>query len=87
MSTPADVPYILNWDIKINTNPIQKQLFTDLSDEEKLVYEILNKKGKMLLDLIALNCNMPTSKTVGVLLNLELKGVVRPLPGKTYELT
>lgn len=41
----------------------------------------------MLLDLIALNCNMPTSKTVGVLLNLELKGVVRPLPEKTYELT
>ena len=87
VSTPADVPYILNWDIKINTNPIQKQLFTDLSDEEKLVYEILNMKGKMLLDLIALNCNMPTSKTVGLLLNLELKGVVRPLPGKTYELT
>ena len=41
----------------------------------------------MLLDLIALNCNMPTSKTVEVLLNLELKGVVRPLPEKTYELT
>jgi len=61
-------------------------LFTDLSDEEKLVYEILTKKGKMQLDLIALNCNIPTSKTVGVL-NLELKGVVRPLPGKTYELT
>jgi len=50
------------------------------------VYDFLKKEGKTLLDLIALNCEIPTSKAAYLLLNLELKGVVRPLPGKEFEL-
>lgn len=86
LSSPADVPYILNWDLELNTKPVQKQLFVNLNTEEKKVFEFLQKEGKTLLDLIALNCEMPISKTASLLLNLELKGVVRPLPGKTFEL-
>ncbi|MBQ0786319.1 MAG: DNA-protecting protein DprA, partial [Oceanihabitans sp.] len=37
------------------------------------------------LDVIALRCNLPTFKVAGLLLNMELKGVVRPLPGKLFE--
>jgi DNA processing protein len=28
---------------------------------------------------------MPTYKIAGILLNMELKGVIRPLPGKLFE--
>ena len=36
--------------------------------------------------VIALNCDMPIFKVAGMLLNMELKGVIRPLPGKLFEL-
>jgi DNA processing protein len=53
---------------------------------EKVIYNYLRDNGKQLLDVIALNCNMPTYKLAGLLLNMELKGVVRPLPGKLFEI-
>ena len=86
LSTPADVPYILNWNLETKPKPIQKVLFIYLEPAEQIVYDFLKKEGKTLLDLIALNCEIPTSKAAYLLLNLELKGVVRPLPGKEFEL-
>ena len=43
------------------------------------------KNGKELLDIIALRCDFPIYKISGMLLNMELKGVIRPLPGKLFE--
>jgi DNA processing protein len=36
------------------------------------------------MDIIALRCEFP-NKISGMLLNMELKGVIRPLPGKLFE--
>lgn len=85
LSSAADLIYILNWDIKKEVKPVQKQLFVSLDDEEQLVYNFLQKNGKELLDTIALHCNFPIFKISGLLLNMELKGVIRPLPGKLFE--
>ena len=86
LSTPLDVPYLLNWQLEDLKQPaIQKQLFVELDDNEKVVYNYLKDNDKQMLDIIALNCNMPTYKLAGLLLNMELKGVVRPLPGKLFE--
>ena len=52
----------------------------------KLIYNYLKDSGKELLDVIALKCNMPTFRVASLLLNMELKGVVRPLPGKQFEI-
>jgi len=86
LSTPADVPYILNWELENDIKPIQKQLFVELNPEERIIYTFLEKNGKELLDGIALKCNMPTFRVASLLLNMELKGVVRPLPGKQFEI-
>ncbi len=86
LSTPLDVPYLLNWQLEDLKQPaVQKQLFVELDDNEKVVYNYLKDNDKQLLDSIALSCNMPTYKLAGLLLNMELKGVVRPLPGKLFE--
>jgi len=61
-------------------------LFIELDEEENNVLDFLQKEGKAQLDSIAINCNFPTYKTAGILINMELKGVVRPLPGKLFEL-
>ncbi|TDU43582.1 DNA processing protein [Gelidibacter sediminis] len=86
LSNPMDVPYILNWELENEKKPaIQKQLFVELEADEKIIYNFLKSKEQQLLDSIALECNMPIFKVAGVLLNMELKGVVRPLPGKLFE--
>lgn len=87
LTTPLDVPYILNWQLEeIDKTVIQKQLFVELDDDEKQVFNYLKVEEKQQLDMIAINCNLPIFKVAGILLNMELKGVVRPLPGKLFEL-
>jgi DNA processing protein len=85
LSNPADVPYILNWDLENEKKPIQKKLFVELDVDEKVIFNFLKEQGKELLDVIALKCEMPTFRVASLLLNMELKGVVRPLPGKQFE--
>ncbi|MBJ6368203.1 DNA-processing protein DprA [Snuella sedimenti] len=87
LSNPLDVPYILNWQLEEpNKQVVQKQLFVELEADEKVIYNYLKEHNKQLLDVIAVNCNMPIYKVASMLLNMELKGVVRPLPGKLFEL-
>lgn len=86
LSTPMDVPYMLNWKLESDKKPaIQQQLFVELEPDEKIIYNFLKENNKEQLDVIALKCEMPTYKLAGILLNMELKGVVRPLPGKLFE--
>ena len=82
LTSAADLIYNLNWDIKEETKSIQKQLFVNLDDDEQKVYDYLLKTGKELMDIIALHCDFPIYRISGLLLNMELKGVIRPLPGK-----
>ncbi len=85
LTSAADLIYMLNWDIKENPKTIQKQLFVQLESEEQKVYDFLQKNGKELLDLISIECEIPIFKLSGILIGMELKGVIRPLPGKLFE--
>lgn len=87
LTSAADLIYILNWELelKASTQSVQKQLFVVLDYEEEKIYDYLQKNGKQLLDIIALECDFPVYKISSILLNMELKGVIRPLPGKLFE--
>jgi len=85
LTSAADLIYILNWDIEKEAKPVQKQLFVSLDNDEQKVYDYLLKTGKELMDIIALHCDFPIYRISGLLLNMELKGVIRPLPGKLFE--
>lgn len=85
LTSAADLIYHLNWDLKTNSKSVQKQLFVVLDPEEQKIYDFLLQTGKELLDTIALSCDFPIFKVSSILLNMELKGVIRPLPGKLFE--
>lgn len=85
LTSAADLVYVLNWDIESKPKAIQQQLFIELNSDEQKIYDFLLKNGKELLDIIALECDFPVFKISGILLNMELKGLIRPLPGKLFE--
>jgi DNA processing protein len=85
LTSAADLVYHLNWDLQTPTKSIQKQLFVSLDPEEQKIYDYLLQTGKEMLDSIALACDFPIYRLSGMLLNMELKGVIRPLPGKLFE--
>lgn len=86
LTNAADLIYQLGWELEEkDKKPQQTQLFVELTEEEKTIYRFLKQKDKELLDIIALECQIPTFKVATILLNMELKGVVRPLPGKLFQ--
>ena len=86
ITSAADLIYLLNWELEPKeAKPVQKQLFMELDEIEKSIYTYLQEEGKQLLDSIALNCQLPIFKVSSTLLNMEMKGAVRPLPGKLFE--
>ena len=86
MTSAADLVYILNWDVEVKqAKTIQKQMFVVLDNDEQKIYDYLQKNGKKVLDIIALECDFQIFRISTLLLNMELKGVVRSLPGKLFE--
>lgn len=85
LTSAADLIYVLNWDLENKPKVIQQQLFIELEPDEQKIYDFLLKNGKELLDTIAIACDFPIFKISGTLVNMELKGLIRPLPGKMFE--
>jgi DNA processing protein len=86
LTSAADLIYMLGWELEdSNPKPRQTKLFAELSEEEIIIWQHLKNRDKELLDTIALECRLPAFKVASLLLNMELKGVVRPLPGKLFQ--
>lgn len=86
LSSAADLIYVMGWDLdKKPAKPVQTQLFSNLNEDEEKIYNYLKGKEKELLDQISIQCELPSHKTASVLFNLEIKGLVRPLPGKLFQ--
>ena len=86
LTSAADLIYILNWELhQKEEKVIQKKLFISLDDDEQKIYDYLQPKGKQELDTIALECGFPVFRISSILVNMELKGIIRPLPGKKFE--
>ncbi len=85
LTSAKDLAYLLNWETDFKEKVIQKQLFVELDEVEQIIYNYLLKEGKQTLDIIALHCNLPIYKISSILLNLELKAIIKPLHGKLFE--
>ena len=64
---------------------VQKKLFVELDEEEKAILERLKSVPCESLDNIAIAKGFPIGKTASLLLKLEMKGYVKPLPCKFFE--
>ena len=84
LQSANDIEYILNWEQ--TENVVQKSLFIEFSDEEKIIANILKQNNSMIIDEICKETGLTMSKVSSLLLEMEFKDAVRCLPGKIYEL-
>ncbi|HWZ14870.1 MAG TPA: DNA-processing protein DprA [Mucilaginibacter sp.] len=85
----ADLAYILGWERADAIKPMTEQLILpiDLSNDEQLIFEILQQHSAPLaIDDLTIKANMATSQLAMNLLNMEMQGHIRSLPGKMYRL-
>ena len=86
MESINDLAYIMRWEELDAQKHVQQQLFVELNKDEKLVVDLLKQQEKMSIDQLTHHMKLPNSKIAGLLLELEFKGVIKPLPGNSYVL-
>jgi len=65
---------------------IQAQLFPELDDDEQRVLELMRADGVEGMDALILRSRMPLSRLYQATVGLEIKGLLRRIPGRKLEL-
>jgi DNA processing protein len=80
---------IMGWEEKSQKLKVksQKEIFIELSKDEKIIVDILKEKETVHIDEINLRSGLSSSTIAAAILNLELQNVVNGLPGKIYKLS
>lgn len=81
-----DIEYIMNWD----HSPDQKKpeiIEENLPEPERSIIGVFRtNKNEIMIDDLSWKSQIPVNRLAGYLLTLELKGIVKSLPGKRYKL-
>lgn len=78
---------IMNWGEKSKpTVKKQREIFIELTEDEKRIVTILQEKEFTHIDELNLKSSLSSSAVAAAILNLELQSVILSLPGKLYQL-
>ena len=75
----------MGWNLTVKS-PVQKTIFPQLSEEEQMIVELIQSKPEINIDSIAMNLKMPISKLSVCLFQLEMNGILKPIPGNKCQL-
>jgi len=79
---------LMGWEKKGQKQAIrsQRELFIELSEDEKIIMAVLKEKNSVHIDEINFKTGLSSSSVAAAILNLELQNVVLSLPGKQYQI-
>jgi len=80
-----DLAELMNWN-RSKPKTMQKQLFVTLTDDEQRIIDLLQVKETVHADELFHHSGLPSSKLAATLLQLEMQGLVKTLPGKFYRI-
>jgi DNA processing protein len=72
----------LGWQAKKINKKQQKELFIELTEEEKIIIDMLKEKETTHIDEINICSYLSSSSVAAAILNLELQNVITSLPGR-----
>ena len=87
ITSPDDLLTDLGWQTTPTADKDQKTLFPDLTaDEQAVVDTLLNADADLALTDLATTLDLPSSKITPPTLALEMKGIIKVMPGSRYHL-
>lgn len=86
ITKPEELPELMNWIDKTKKKPIQKQLFINFSADEEKIVNVLQTKDQVHADELYHQTGLPNSMLAATLLQLEMQGIIKTLPGKYYRM-
>lgn len=88
LTCAADLAYSMGWEKTAEAKPVEQfMLPIDLSREEQTIFDVLRQQnGPVAIDDLTIKTSLPTSSLAMNLLNMEMMGYIRALPGKIYAL-
>lgn len=82
---PRDLAYYMGWDAVTPVPRLQTELLLGLDGPELSIINLL-RISSLRLDALCMQVGIRQSKLAVHLLNMEMKGMIRSLPGSVYEL-
>ncbi len=90
LTDAAELIQVMQWEDKAKSKKekrSQRELFIEMTADEKIVVTILREKETVHIDEINGKSGLSSSAVAGAMLNLELQGVISSKPGKMYSLS
>lgn len=88
ITSVQDLEYVMNWSVEVK-NPSKKEsleLDSYEPDEQAILKVLIENNNQMMIDELSWRSGLTISKLASLLLTLEFKGVLSPLPGKVYKI-
>lgn len=85
----GDIYFQMGWHYQFDRQRYkeeQQSLFPTLSPSQKIIINLLEEHHEMTMDDMKKNCTLSMPKIASILMDLELKKVIRCLPGQIYKI-
>jgi DNA processing protein len=82
----ADLVEMMGWTTSKPVVKKQRELFIELSPDEKTVMEVLQQQQAVHIDEMYFKTGLSSSAVAAALLMLEMQGIVACMPGKIYKI-
>ena len=87
ITSADDLLHIMNWKDEPKKVKKQRELFIELTPDEKIITDILAQQESIQIDQLYLKSGLSSSAVANALLMLEMQGVVTMMPGKVFKLS
>lgn len=88
LTDTAELLQLMGWqqDKKKKEKKVQREIFIELTKDERTILDILKEKDSVHIDEINIRSGISSSAIAAAILSLELQNVILSLPGKLYRL-
>jgi DNA processing protein len=77
----------MNWtESKKISKKKQPELFIELTDNEKIIFDLLQKQESIQIDQLHFKSGLSSGLVAEALLSLEMQGIILSIPGKVFKL-
>jgi len=81
-----DLVELMNWDNEGRPKAVQRQLFINLTADEQKIVDLLQAKDTVHADELFHGTGFANSQLAATLLQLEMQGIIKTMPGKHYRM-